>query len=327
MKPGEIITIGNRTFTVKQRRKPKPPKKYTHIPGSALDLDLRINTGKVAPAGFGVEVAKSSWGGASIFTPSIDPHYGIFIDGEEEQLLEMMGNLTYETDARHGASVWQAPVRIVDCTPTGEFKRRDFPRPIVSNTYYTEAANREVDVLNHIAHAIRQIADRSRSQGATAPINRHYDLMVIWLTDEQAENLAVHHPELVEYVADNGGTMHLPVIFMVLGEARKADTFVKMLSRAIFLGESNKAYIHEVMDALVQDSTGKPVRVIDTIAGRYPLGYEPVWSQKKGTFQLASLYTRKGHGISLKALQIQETKNHNREVWDSFLSTINTGDY
>ena len=326
VRPGETITIGRRTLTVAQRKKPKPPKKFAHIPGSALDLDLRINTGKFAPAGFSIDVISSSWGGASVFTPSVDPHYGIFIDDEEELLLEIMENLAVSRKARRGATTWQAPVRVIDCTPTGEFKKRKFPTSVVSNTYYTDAANQELRALKHLATAIHTIAEKSIASGATAPPNRHYDLMLLWLTAEQAENLAIHHSDLLAYVADTGGTMHIPVIFMVIGEARKADTFIKMLSRAIFIGENNKSYIHETINQLVESETGKPVRIIDTTANRYPLGYEPVWNPKRNIFQLASLYTFKSHGVSLKGTYQQEAKNHNKDIWDSFLSSINTSE-
>ena len=83
-------------------------------------------TEKTSPVAFSIDMAYSSWGYKSVFIPGIDKHYGIFIEGEDKFLHEIVENIVCDEQARHGIPVWQAPARIVDCTPHGNFSNHDF---------------------------------------------------------------------------------------------------------------------------------------------------------------------------------------------------------
>ena len=322
LRAGEKVTSAGRVLKVATRKKPKPPKKNTHIPGHPLDIDSRILTEKTSPVAFSIDMAYSSWGYKSIFIPSIDKHYGIFIDGEDKFLKELVENIVCSDLARHGIPVWQAPARIVDCTPDGKFSAHNFRQKVVSNCYHAHLPGQQAQVVEHLCKVVQLMHSKCVNAGYPAPPKRVYDLFVIWLDADQAEELAVHHEEVLAYLLENAGTMNLPVIFIVEGEAARADTFVKMLTRAIFIGEANKEYIHDTINRLVEETTGNPVSILDTPPSKYPLGYEPVWSTRKGTFVLASIYTLKHHGISLKSLYQEEAKNNNRLVWDDFLTSL-----
>lgn len=327
IRPGTTTIVGGREIAVADNKPAPQPKKTDHIPGHPLDLDLRIDTGRRPPAGFVVEVIPASIGKFSLFSPAVDPHYGIFWQDEEELLHEMMENLAGDIDARNGVSVWQAPMRIIDCTPSNLFKSHNFKRKVITNSYYAHEPASEVEVLQHIQKAYKEIEERCLAVGVTAPPVRGYDLITMWLTPGQAERLAVEHNDLLIDIVDNAWKMHLPVIFVVEGQAAKADYFVKTLARAVFIGEQNKEYIYEAINTLMLNMTGKPVKVEDTSPNRYPLGYEPIWNANRERFVISSIYTRKGYGVSLKGFYQAQDKAHNQEVWNDFLSTITTGEY
>lgn len=322
LRSGEKVKSAGRELQVATRKKPKPPKKNTHIPGHPLDIDSRIMTEKTSPVAFSIDMAYSSWGYKSVFIPGIDKHYGIFIEGEDKFLHEIVENIVCDEQARHGIPVWQAPARIVDCTPHGNFSNHNLRQKVVSNCYFAHLPGQQAKVIEHLCKVIQLMQEKCTKAGYPAPPKRVYDLFVIWLDAKQAEELAISQEEALAYLLENAGTMNLPVIFIVEGEAEHADTFVKMLTRAIFIGEKNKEYIHATINSLVEETTGKPVSILDTPPSKYPLGYEPVWSTRKGTFVLASIYTLKHHGASLKSLYQEEAKNHNRTIWDDFLTSL-----
>lgn len=325
--PDSVVEVRGREYQVGTRRKTRPAKKRGHIPGHPLDISLKVSSSTTtAPYGFSIKVLPSSYSGYSIFTPSLDNHLGIFCnDSEPEVLEELIENFVCDEDARGGARIWQAPARIVDCTPNGKFSQHKFRERVVSNSYYAHLPGAEQKVLQHLDKAISEMRRRCRQLGAVAPPNRGYDLMMLWLEPTQAERLAVEHGELLERVISSAGLMHVPIIFLVEGEATHADSFIRSLNRAMFLGEENKAYILEMMTQVQQDLDGSQLRVVDTSSHRYPVGFEPVWIEERQRFVMSSLFTYRHHGASLRAEFEKDAVEHNRQVWDDFLASINPG--
>lgn len=325
--PGSVVEVGGREYQVGTRRKTRPAKKRGHIPGHPLDISLKVSSSATtAPYGFSIKVLPSSYYGYSVFTPSIDNHLGIFWDGSEPEILEeIVENFVCNETARGGARIWQAPVRFVDCTPDGKFSQHEFRERVVSNSYHAHLPEGETKVIQHLDKAIGEMRRRCHDIGSVAPPNRGYDIIMVWLDADQAERLAVEHEDLLERVISSAGLMHLPVVFMVEGEAERADSFVRSLTRAMFLGEKNKDYILGMMTQVQQELDGSQIRVVDTSSHRYPLGYEPVWVEERQCFVISSLFTYRHHGASLRAEFEKDAVEHNRHVWDDFLASINPG--
>lgn len=99
LRSGEKVMSAGRELQVATRKKPKPPKKNTYIPGHPLDIDSRIMTEKTSPVAFSIDMVYSSWGYKSVFIPGIDKHYGIFIEGEDKFLHEIVENIVCDEQA------------------------------------------------------------------------------------------------------------------------------------------------------------------------------------------------------------------------------------
>lgn len=322
VKPGTTFQTKGRTLKIAPNRVEAPKKRGCHIPGHPLDLDLRINTGYRAPTMFGIDLMASTHTVTSRFTPSLDQHAGIFWNGSEEELHEIVENIVSNPITRNHAATWEAPARIIDLTPNGDFTEHNFAEKVITKSYYSHQPGEELEVIDYLYDVLTEIKRRCESAKVTSPPSKHYDLIILWVTAEQAEHLAEQRTEKLNTLLEEGGTYHIPLIFFVMGDPLEADTFTKMLTKALFLGERNKEYIYETLNEYSLETTGKPIKVYETLAHRYPLGYEPIWKERQGKFTLATLYTLKSHGMSLKGVQKAEAQAHNKTVWNDFLSSL-----